>query len=85
MTTAPYDILLYAAAGASLLMVLLWLRQYRTRDASSVDVAWAAGVGALASRGDDYRAYQRATSVFIPWFPRDPGKADATYNQESTP
>ena len=25
---------------------------------------------ALASRGDDYRAYQRATSPFIPWFPR---------------
>jgi steroid 5-alpha reductase family enzyme len=48
MTTASYDILLYAAAGASLLMALLWLRQYRTRDASSVDVAWATGVGALA-------------------------------------
>ncbi len=28
---------------------------------------------ALASRGDDYRAYQRTTSAFIPWFPkRDP-------------
>ena len=25
---------------------------------------------ALASRGDDYRAYQRATSPFIPWFPK---------------
>ena len=25
---------------------------------------------ALASRGEDYRSYQRATSVFIPWFPR---------------
>ena len=25
---------------------------------------------ALKSRGDDYRAYQRTTSVFIPWFPR---------------
>ncbi len=25
---------------------------------------------ALASRGDDYRAYQRTTSVFIPWFPK---------------
>lgn len=25
---------------------------------------------ALASRGDDYRAYQRTTSAFIPWFPR---------------
>ncbi len=24
---------------------------------------------ALASRGDDYRSYQRATSPFIPWFP----------------
>ena len=25
---------------------------------------------ALARRGEDYRAYQRETSVFIPWFPR---------------
>ncbi len=25
---------------------------------------------ALASRGDDYREYQRTTSAFIPWFPR---------------
>ena len=28
----------------------------------------------LASRGDDYRRYQRETSVFVPWFPR---KVDA--------
>ena len=25
---------------------------------------------ALASRGDEYREYQRTTSVFIPWFPK---------------
>lgn len=25
---------------------------------------------ALKSRGDDYRAYQRETSVFFPWFPK---------------
>jgi steroid 5-alpha reductase family enzyme len=25
---------------------------------------------ALTSRGDDYRDYQRTTSVFVPWFPR---------------
>jgi steroid 5-alpha reductase family enzyme len=25
---------------------------------------------AVASRGDDYRAYQRTTSAFIPWFPK---------------
>ena len=24
---------------------------------------------ALASRGEDYRSYQRPTSVFVPWFP----------------
>jgi len=29
---------------------------------------------ALASRGEDYRRYQRETSAFVPWFPRrDPG------------
>ena len=26
---------------------------------------------ALRSRGDDYRKYQRATSVFVPWFPKE--------------
>ncbi|QDU60748.1 3-oxo-5-alpha-steroid 4-dehydrogenase [Planctomycetes bacterium Pan216] len=26
---------------------------------------------ALSRRGDDYRRYQRTTSVFIPWFPRE--------------
>jgi steroid 5-alpha reductase family enzyme len=26
---------------------------------------------ALLSRGDDYRDYQRTTSVFVPWFPRE--------------
>ena len=25
---------------------------------------------ALASRGDDYRDYQRTTSAFVPWFPK---------------
>jgi steroid 5-alpha reductase family enzyme len=25
---------------------------------------------AVASRGDDYRAYQKSTSAFVPWFPR---------------
>jgi steroid 5-alpha reductase family enzyme len=29
---------------------------------------------AVASRGDDYRAYQRTTSVFVPWFPRTEGR-----------
>jgi steroid 5-alpha reductase family enzyme len=32
---------------------------------------------ALASRGDDYRHYQRTTSAFVPWPPRrDPGPED---------
>jgi steroid 5-alpha reductase family enzyme len=30
---------------------------------------------ALASRGDDYRAYQQTTSAFVPWFPRRPPPA----------
>jgi steroid 5-alpha reductase family enzyme len=29
---------------------------------------------AVASRGDDYRHYQRTTSPFVPWFPRRDGK-----------
>ena len=30
---------------------------------------------ALASRGDDYRQYQRTTSVFFPWFPKQGGES----------
>jgi steroid 5-alpha reductase family enzyme len=26
---------------------------------------------ALRTRGAEYRAYQRSTSTFIPWFPRN--------------
>lgn len=33
---------------ASLVMLVLWWRQTRTRNATSVDVAWAANLGALA-------------------------------------
>jgi len=29
---------------------------------------------ALASRGDDYREYQRTTSAFVPWFPKQEAK-----------
>jgi len=29
---------------------------------------------ALRSRGDAYRAYQRETSMFVPWPPREPGR-----------
>lgn len=38
-------------------------------------LAWLTGIPyteaqALRSRGEDYRAYQRETSAFFPWFPR---------------
>ena len=33
-------------------------------------VAFGTAGTTLASRGDDYRRYQRETSVFVPWFPR---------------
>lgn len=40
-------------------------------------LCWITGIPyteaqALRSRGDDYREYQRTTSVLIPWFPRHP-------------
>ncbi|MEO9079801.1 MAG: DUF1295 domain-containing protein [Rhodanobacter sp.] len=40
-----------------------------------VFLRWVSGVPyteaqALRSRGDDYRAYQRSTSMLIPWFPK---------------
>jgi len=30
---------------------------------------------AVRSKGDDYRAYQRTTSAFVPWFPKSEGVA----------
>ena len=39
---------LYSLAAATAVMVALWLRQLRTKDATSVDVGWAATIGALA-------------------------------------
>jgi len=33
---------------------------------------------ALASRGEDYRDYQRTTSAFVPWFPRRRGEETST-------
>lgn len=43
-----------------------------------VSLCWVTGIPfveaqALRSRGTDYREYQRTTSVFIPWFPREEG------------
>jgi steroid 5-alpha reductase family enzyme len=40
-----------------------------------VFLRWVSGIPyveaqALQNRGDDYRAYQRSTSVLIPWFPK---------------
>jgi steroid 5-alpha reductase family enzyme len=40
-----------------------------------VFLRWISGIPyvetqALRSRGEDYRAYQRSTSILIPWFPR---------------
>ena len=42
-----------------------------------VSLYWVTGIPfseaqALRSRGEDYRAYQRATSAFVPWFPENP-------------
>lgn len=31
---------------------------------------------AVASRGDDYRDYQRTTSAFVPWFPKERASRD---------
>jgi steroid 5-alpha reductase family enzyme len=33
---------------------------------------------ALASRGDDYREYQRTTSAFVPWFPKREAARDGS-------
>ncbi|MCK6479933.1 MAG: DUF1295 domain-containing protein [Planctomycetes bacterium] len=51
----------WAAAAAPALMLLLILR---------VTGIPPAEARALATRGEDYRAYQRTVPAFFPWFPR---------------
>ena len=50
-----------------------------------VSLCWVSGIPfaeaqALRSRGEDYREYQRSTSMLIPWFPR---RAPVTTEQEA--
>jgi steroid 5-alpha reductase family enzyme len=40
----PFELLLWTAAGAAVLMTVLWLVQVITRDATIVDVGWATGL-----------------------------------------
>lgn len=44
----PTEAFTWSLAAAMAVMVLLWIRQLRTRDATSVDVGWAATIGAVA-------------------------------------
>ena len=44
-----------------------------------VSLCWVSGIPfveaqSLRSRGDDYREYQRTTSMLIPWFPKNSEK-----------
>jgi len=41
------DEILFSWLGLALVMALLWARQLRTKNATSVDAAWAAGIGGV--------------------------------------
>ena len=43
------------------------------------------GAGAARARGDDYRRYQRETSAFVPWFPRESARDDARDRADVSP
>ncbi len=48
-----------------------------------VFLRWISGIPyteaqALRTRGDDYRDYQRSTSMLVPWFPKAPSKSIET-------
>jgi len=45
---AQWQALVVGAALAAATMLVLWLRQLRTRDATAVDIAWAANLAGLA-------------------------------------
>lgn len=57
-----------AGIACSVTFALLWLRQTRTNDATSVDAAWAAAIGALglaAAASGDGHALQRTLAAAI--------------------
>jgi steroid 5-alpha reductase family enzyme len=57
-----------AAAGCTIAFVLLWWRQTRTRDATSVDAAWAIAIGVLAlvaAAGGDGHWLQRLLAALL--------------------
>jgi len=84
MTTDPFTLVLTAYLVMAAVMVGLrchgsghaWMAPDLDRP---IGMGWAllkvTGIPwverqALASRGEDYRAYQRTTNAFFPWFPR---------------
>ena len=52
----------FCGTGPSILVLILWVTGIPPTEAQ-----------ALATRGEDYRRYQRTTSPFVPWFPREAG------------
>ncbi len=46
-------------------LLVLWMRQVKTQNLTSVFVAQA-----VKSRGGMHREHQRSTSVSLPWLPR---------------
>jgi steroid 5-alpha reductase family enzyme len=60
---APFPAWLLSLLGPTLMLAsLVWITGIPFSEAQ-----------ALRSRGEDYRQYQRTTSMLIPWPPRDPG------------
>ncbi|MGH8042657.1 MAG: DUF1295 domain-containing protein [Rudaea sp.] len=55
-----------------------WLLSWLGPTLMLASLVWITGIPfteaqALRSRGDDYRDYQRSTSILIPWFPKESG------------
>ena len=48
MYNAPYPLLVQAWLLAATIMLLLWVVETRTNDASLVDVGWSGGIGVVA-------------------------------------
>jgi steroid 5-alpha reductase family enzyme len=76
MPPPPSTVVAVAALATAGVFLLAWLRQLRTRDATSVDLLWTLGIGATAGvQAALALEYALATPLLLRWSTPRPASA----------